>query len=82
MLKRVWQRAICKAKLRVLGGELSAANIPVIVVPMLDPKIRGKTRSIETRPMPTNGVRVDVKTELLWMITVRAAPILGKNFAN
>lgn len=43
-------------------------------IPMLDPRMRGKTRSMLTTPMPTSGMSVDVNTELLWMSTVRRAP--------
>lgn len=41
------------------------AKIPVTVVPKFDPNVKGKTRSNVTRFIPTNGVRVEVKTELL-----------------
>ena len=46
--------------------------------PIFDPKVRGKTLSNETKPMPTNGVKVDVNTELLWNNTVMAAPSYSK----
>jgi len=46
------------------GGEARAAKSDVVVVPILDPRVKGYTHSIETTPTPTKGVRVDVKTEL------------------
>ena len=36
----------------------------VVVVPMLAPRVKGYIRSIVITPIPTNGVRADVKTEL------------------
>jgi hypothetical protein len=42
---------------------------------MFDPKTSGKTLSIVTIPIPTSGVNVEVKTELLWMTIVNKAPI-------
>lgn len=52
ILKRVWQRAICNEYLRVLLGPLKLANMPVNVVPILEPRVSGKTRSRLTKPIP------------------------------
>ncbi len=49
--------------------------MPVIVVPIFEPKVNGKTRSIVTIPNPTNGVKVEVKTLLDCTIMVRIHPI-------
>ena len=71
-LKRVWQSAICNEYRKL--AEPKAANIPVIVVPMLEPNVRGKTLSNETRPRPTKGTSVEVNTELLWTMIVKKHP--------
>lgn len=57
--------AICSEFFKVLGLELKAAKIPVIVVPIFDPRVNGNNRSTETTPIPTSGIKLDVKTELL-----------------
>ena len=43
-------------------------------LPMFDPNVSGYVLSIVITPIPTNGVRVDVKIELLWTRIVMAAP--------
>jgi hypothetical protein len=50
------------------------AKIPVTVVPMFEPSVNGNTRSMVTKPIPTNGVNVDVNTELDWTIIVKMQP--------
>ena len=75
MLKNVWHRAICKeffSSMAVVA--VSAAMIPVMVVPMFEPKVNGYIRSMVTMPRPTSGVRVDVKIELLWTKIVKIHP--------
>lgn len=74
MLKNKWTRDICKVSCRASGEAANAARRAVVVVPMLDPRVSGYTRSIEMTPMPTSGVRVEVKTELDWTIKVIPAP--------
>ena len=64
ILKNVWHKAICNERFK-LDDEDNAAKIPVIVVPILLPRVSGKMRSIDTIPIPTRGTRVEVKTELL-----------------
>ena len=51
-----------------------AAKSPVAVVPMLDPRVIGYTLSIRIIPIPTKGVKAEVKTELLWTSMVIPAP--------
>jgi hypothetical protein len=41
------------------------SQLPVTVVPIFEPRVSGKTRSIVTRPKPTRGVSVLVKTDEL-----------------
>ena len=41
---------------------------------MLEPRVNGNTRSRETNPKPTNGVRVLVNTELLCITIVSKQP--------
>lgn len=53
----------------------SAASIPVVVVPMLEPIDKGYIRSMLTTPMPTKGVKVEVKMELDWSNIVNPIPI-------
>ena len=53
---------------------VSAAMIPVMVVPMFDPKVNGYIRSMVTTPRPTSGVRVDVNMELLCTKMVKIHP--------
>ena len=48
--------------------------LPVTVVPIFEPSVRGNTRSNETKPKPTKGVNVLVKTELLWITIVNKQP--------
>ena len=55
--------------------EAIAASMLVAVVPMLAPRVRGKTRSMWMTPIPTRGVKVDVKMELLCTKNVTPAPI-------
>lgn len=52
-----------------------AEMIPVIVVPMFDPKVNGYIRSMDTTSIPTSGVRSEVKIELLCTKKVQSAPI-------
>lgn len=40
-------------------------SIPVVVVPILAPNVRGYIRSKDITPIPARGVRADVKIELL-----------------
>ena len=78
ILKSEWHKAICKEYFKVFAGPLMLAKIPVTVVPMFEPSVNGNTRSIVTKPIPTNGVKVDVKTELDWTIIVKMQPNLLK----
>lgn len=77
MLKNVWARAIWSEYCKYFDELLNAAKIPVIVVPILLPSIKGKTLSSETAPRPTNGVNNEVKTELLCIKSVKTAPIFS-----
>ena len=74
MLNREWQNAIWREYLIEDGLALNAASIPVTVVPIFEPKVNGNTLSIDTRPRPTRGVRVDMKTDELWITIVRKQP--------
>lgn len=76
MLKKRWQKASCRPFLKPCPSfdDASAANRPVAVVPMLEPKVSGYMRSSLISPMPTIGVNVDVKMELLWTRIVKPAP--------
>jgi hypothetical protein len=58
-----------------LGSEAIAANRPVPVVPILEPKVKGYMRSKETTPSPTSGVSAEVKTELDCIKNVTPAPM-------
>lgn len=64
-LKNKWQSVIWSAYGIALAGLARAASIPVIHVPIFAPRLRGYIRSRLTTPTPTNGVNVDVNTELL-----------------
>jgi hypothetical protein len=78
-LKSEWHNAICSEYFSVFAGPLILAKIPVTVVPIFEPMVKGNTRSSVTKPMPTNGVSVDVKTELDWTIIVKMQPSLKLN---
>ena len=58
-----------------MGNNNLLINLIDNMIPKLEPKINGKTRSIVTRPKPTRGVKVEVNTELLWTIIVNKPPI-------
>ena len=62
MLKKRWQRATCHAS---TGLEVTtvAAMMPVRVVPMLAPRVRGSMSSRVMRPTAARGVRVEVVME-------------------
>ena len=62
MLKKRWQSATCQAW---TGLEVTtvAAMIPVMVVPMLAPRVRGSMSSRPMRPTAARGVRVEVVME-------------------
>jgi hypothetical protein len=75
ILKYKWQKATCMALGKACPVDAKLANIPVAVVPIFDPKVNGYILSMLSTPIPTNGVRVDVKMELDWTRTVRPAPI-------
>ena len=62
ILKNKWHNAICRANLS--SSHAKAANIPVAVVPIFEPNVKGYTLSKATIPRPTRGVRADVKIEL------------------
>jgi hypothetical protein len=51
-----------------------AAMIPVIVVPIFDPSVSGKTRSRLMTPKPTSGTKLEVNTELLCKMNVKPHP--------
>ena len=63
ILKNRWQKAIWRA-LSKFEELAKAAKMPVPVVPMFDPKVSGKARSMVTTPTPMRGVRAEVKMEL------------------
>jgi len=52
-----------------------AAKMEVVVVPILAPSVSGYILSIDIIPIPTNGVRAEVKMELDWTRKVRPVPI-------
>ena len=54
--------------------DANAARIPVKVVPILLPKVSGKILSKSTNPKPTNGIKLEVKTELDWTSIVNKHP--------
>ncbi|CAG0922127.1 unnamed protein product [Notodromas monacha] len=69
-----YHRAACRESLMWSGPAARAARTAVDVVPTLEPRHRGYMRSRVTRPMPANGVRAEVKTELDWTRKVMMAP--------
>lgn len=75
MLKNKWQKAICKANCKAGPLVARAARRPVVVVPILEPSVRGYMRSREMTPMPAKGVRADVKMELLCTRMVMMQPM-------
>jgi len=74
ILKKRWHKAIWSAMGSCGPLAASAARRPVPVVPMLEPRVSGYMRSILIMPIPTSGVRAEVKTELLCTSTVMRAP--------
>ena len=64
ILKNKWHNAICRAGASSSPSEAKAANIPVAVVPIFEPNVKGYTLSKATIPRPTRGVRAEVKIEL------------------
>lgn len=74
MLKKRWQKATCSDRGMDSASCASADKIPVIVVPILEPRVRGYIRSSSITPMPTSGVKVEVKIELLCTRMVKPAP--------
>ena len=65
MLKKRWQKASCSDDANVSASAANAANIPVVVVPIFAPKVRGYILSILIIPTPTKGVNVEVKIDEL-----------------
>ena len=72
MLKKKWQNAICSVLTRSLLAR--AARMPVVVVPMFEPRVRGYILSILITPTPTSGVILEVNTELLCTTIVSPQP--------
>ncbi len=56
------------------GGDASAANTLVNVVPTLAPRVKGYILSSERTPIPTSGVKAEVKTDDDWSSMVSRAP--------
>ena len=77
----MWQSAIWSA-LSNEPDELKAASIPVIVVPIFEPRIRGNARSIVINPMLVNGTSDDVNTDELWTRIVKPQPNYIFNESN
>ena len=76
MLKNKGQRAICNAFSKFDPCDAKAASRPVVVVPIFDPRVSGYILFKLITPIPTSGVKVEVKTELLWTRNVSAAPTI------
>ena len=73
-LKSVWHRAIWRDFWIDFESALNAASIPVTVVPIFAPRIRGKTLSIVNSPKLTNGTSDDVNTDELCTNIVKPHP--------
>mmetsp|Transcript_42066 Transcript_42066/g.100261 ORF Transcript_42066/g.100261 Transcript_42066/m.100261 type:complete len:94 (+) Transcript_42066:224-505(+) len=71
MLNNRWQSAIWMLFAFMTA---SAANIEVKVVPMFAPSVIGSILATGSTPMPTNGVKAEVVTELDCTIKVKATP--------
>jgi hypothetical protein len=66
--------------LRASLSEARAANMAVVVVPMLLPRVRGYILSMLITPSPTRGVRVEVNTLLLCSRKVKITPIIMNKY--
>mmetsp|Transcript_67405 Transcript_67405/g.130266 ORF Transcript_67405/g.130266 Transcript_67405/m.130266 type:complete len:280 (-) Transcript_67405:1037-1876(-) len=71
-LKNRWANATARPVGMLLLA--SAARMPVTVVPMFAPTVKGNILSSLMRPMPTKGVRVEVVMLLDWNRIVTPAP--------
>ena len=75
ILKNKWHSEICNEFGIASVLWASAAKIAVVVVPIFAPNVNGYILSIDTTPMPTNGVIADVNTELDCTRMVKPVPI-------
>ena len=70
ILKSKWLIAAIKAE----TVPVKAAKIPVIVVPILAPRVKGKIFLSESTPAPASGITNDVVMDELCTITVIIEP--------
>ena len=80
-LKAKWQSAIV---MPASIPKLNAASTAVIVVPILAPRVYGKTCSIVRTPAATSGISIDVVIELDCTSAVKNVPkaMLMRAFLN
>ena len=69
-LKNKW----AKAATRAVTLRVSAANIAVMVVPILAPSVNGYTCLSVRTPAPARGTIVEVVIDELWTIIVKSIP--------